>query len=129
MICDFNVPYEGEFHGLGRSASLGVRANLAAVHTVNIFVKTAQTIIELAKLIIFTVLAAIFVGQSKYMNEAVILSAFRLNHTAIAAGISVLGFFAPLNALKWRDQNQESFEDRCLKSNHKITQEVLIKLQ
>lgn len=99
MFFDFNISYSGP-----NSIPCGERAGIMMSHLVNIPARIVSTVVELAKLIFFTIFAALSFGQSDYMNGGVRISANKLAISSAGIGISIIGIFAPVNALTWQAQ-------------------------
>lgn len=102
MFCDFNVAYSYNREDPDvKFVTAERRAGIAMVHIANIPLNIVAAVIEVAKLIFFSVLAALCFGQSITLNSQVEVSARKLAYNMAKVGISVVGFFAPMNAGKW----------------------------
>lgn len=102
MFCDFNIRYSPKHVDDKDFMTAGQRASAAMIHLGNIPVSIISSIVEIAKLIFFSVLAGLAFGQSDMLNSQVEVSARKLAFSVASTGLSVAGFFAPINATVWK---------------------------
>lgn len=108
MFFDFNIGYPKNQccievdSSKKETASAGKRARMALVHLSNVPIKFIKAISELAQLILAALFAGVCFGQSTKMNDNVVFAAKKYIITSFDCDISLVGFFAPINAEKWK---------------------------
>lgn len=100
MIFDFNYNYD--------ELSFGQRAQLTFTHLAYIPSKIVNTVMELAKMIFFVLGAALALGFASYLNQGVKQAFAKTISNLVGIELSLIGLFAPLNAIKWQGEVQNS---------------------
>lgn len=112
MIFDFNVPYQptntndtkvytqGEVSE--KYATFGQRAEIAASHVLRLPEKLVNTVMQIVKAALFAIAAIFTFGQSEFLVGELRLACKRAVINMAGIGTSLIGFFAPVNAMHWQ---------------------------
>lgn len=109
MLCDFNKPWS--------ETSFGTRAGLTAVHMCEIPVSIVRGIITVAKALFYAIACAFTFNKSDALQAQFRASLAGALYDATAIAISVLGFFAPINACEWKAKSMTNITDFFTPSN------------
>jgi len=94
VIFDFNYPDE----------PFSLKAQVATSHLIHIPERILNTITQLVKTILFALAAGLALGKSEYFNTELEIAGKRVVLNLAGVGTSLIGFFAPLNALQWQGE-------------------------